>query len=380
MPISPSLTNQQQQDSLNYLLSGPGSLGQNFSGFSDYNQSWLSGNQRPPYSQLDYAYPATGLVGSNQILVNDIDGLVVGLLANSNYGIPSGTTITNVGQLINGQAIITLSNNLTLNLDTLVQFKHVTHPYTYTQSITLSTSEMLDEYTYKFTFAVPWTSSDGTTRVVPFTLGQGIIVSGVINTNYNKQYNPIGVVKCTTTYVIAKMETPITMQSPSTSGTVSFTITTMPSDPNPGKLNYIHTDCNAIATVYSATDKVFINGQVDHRFSYTSTTVSNIQYFVVINRYKSIQSVIGNTLTYQFIYDKTITGKGFVANSLPIGTNLNYPVTDYTPIVFSSVIDTPPIGLYSYIIDVAYITTSGDLVVTKSDSTLRSLTTQVVKQ
>jgi hypothetical protein len=38
-------------EGVNYLLSGPSGLGQNFSGFSDYNDYWITGNFRLPFSQ-----------------------------------------------------------------------------------------------------------------------------------------------------------------------------------------------------------------------------------------------------------------------------------------------------------------------------------------
>lgn len=38
-------------DAVNYLLSGPAGLGQNFAGFSAYEPNWLTGNFRLPYSQ-----------------------------------------------------------------------------------------------------------------------------------------------------------------------------------------------------------------------------------------------------------------------------------------------------------------------------------------
>lgn len=38
-------------DAVNYLLSGPAGLGQNFAGFSAYEPGWLTGNFRLPYSQ-----------------------------------------------------------------------------------------------------------------------------------------------------------------------------------------------------------------------------------------------------------------------------------------------------------------------------------------
>ena len=37
-------------DAINYLLSGPSGLGQNFQGFSDYNQAYLTGTFREPFS------------------------------------------------------------------------------------------------------------------------------------------------------------------------------------------------------------------------------------------------------------------------------------------------------------------------------------------
>ena len=33
-------------DGLNYVLSGPSGLGQNFAGFSSYTPAWLTGNYR----------------------------------------------------------------------------------------------------------------------------------------------------------------------------------------------------------------------------------------------------------------------------------------------------------------------------------------------
>lgn len=43
------------RDAVNYLLSGPGGLGQNFQGFSAYTTAYLTGNYRRPYSQITQA-------------------------------------------------------------------------------------------------------------------------------------------------------------------------------------------------------------------------------------------------------------------------------------------------------------------------------------
>lgn len=42
-------------DAVNYLLSGPAGLGQNFAGFSSYTPAWLTGNFRVPYAQNSVA-------------------------------------------------------------------------------------------------------------------------------------------------------------------------------------------------------------------------------------------------------------------------------------------------------------------------------------
>jgi hypothetical protein len=50
-----------QRDAINYLLSGPAGLGQNFSGFSDSSDKYLTTNLNPPFTStdavlLDYSY------------------------------------------------------------------------------------------------------------------------------------------------------------------------------------------------------------------------------------------------------------------------------------------------------------------------------------
>lgn len=42
-------------DAVNYLLSGPSGLGQNFAGFSSYTPAWLTGNYRIPFTQKTIA-------------------------------------------------------------------------------------------------------------------------------------------------------------------------------------------------------------------------------------------------------------------------------------------------------------------------------------
>ena len=56
-------------DGVNYLLSGPSGLGQNFAGRSFSDQAWLTGNSRPPFVTTPIALEAKGADGSFDIVV-----------------------------------------------------------------------------------------------------------------------------------------------------------------------------------------------------------------------------------------------------------------------------------------------------------------------
>jgi len=399
MPVVASFTDQQLQDGVNYLLSGPAGLGQNFNGFSDYSLSWQTGNPRPPYSQLYITTFANGTSGNNSVIVQSNSGLVPGMVvlkdSTTGFGITAGTTIVTVGKQTSSGAIITLSNTNTADISNEMTFSPGTHPFIYTAPIAISTAEMLDQYTYKFTFTTPWVTPAGDTNrgPYPFTLGQPIQVNGVADTGYNQTYKPIGVVEVTSTYVIAKMDTPKTLAS-STGGTVGLRYSLLPTDPNPQYLNWIHTDCFALATVFSPTDRVFINAQYKLQYQYISTTAlpagSSILSTQAINRYKLVASYTRdsvtqlNTVAARFIFDRTITlnqdQQGGLGPGASPGVTNNKGFQNPTPITFASVIDTPPPGLYAYFLDTAYNTLTGDAIVVKSSGQLRSLTTQVVKQ
>jgi hypothetical protein len=57
-------------DGLNYALSGPGGLGQNFAGFSTYTPGYLTGNYRAPFSQTSPAnlYVPPIALGTSEML------------------------------------------------------------------------------------------------------------------------------------------------------------------------------------------------------------------------------------------------------------------------------------------------------------------------
>jgi hypothetical protein len=270
-------------DGLNYALSGPGGLGQNFAGFSSYAPAYLTGNYRSPFSQ---STPAK----------------------------------------------------------------------LYVPPIALGTSEMLDGRTWKYTFASAQPSA-------PFAVGQPITISGVADPFYDGTYSPIGVIECTTTYVITRTTTTYTVVAPSTGGTAEFSnVNTLTS-----------TDCDIRVTVTGAQDRVFISGQLDQIISYTDSGTSDMDVYLTITRYQAEPNndpinpdfIFGNQqIIVQKVYPQTgLTGTG----SLPL-----------IETVFTSVLDTPAPGYYRYILEVNFVTT-GTIQVTQDELFLRSISAQVVK-
>lgn len=183
-------------DAVNYVLSGPAGLGQNFAGFSESTTGWLTGNYRVPYTS-----------------------------------------------------------------ETFVP--------TYVAPIALSSAEMLDGRTFKFTFS-------STQASPPFQAGNNIQTYGFANDWYNDFWSPIGVAECTVDYVIVRTNSFLPDPGPDTSGGLVYysVIDTETS-----------TDCNARVTVTGPTDRVFINAQLNSIVSYIAAETSPLTYTVRVNRY-----------------------------------------------------------------------------------------------
>jgi hypothetical protein len=272
-------------DGVNYLLSGPSGLGQNFQGFSSYTTAYLTGNYRTPFTQ---------------------------------------TTV----------AVL------------------------YESPIALSTSESLDPRTFKFTFA-------STQPTAPFPLGAPIIVSGVNDSFYNDSWAPIGVIACTTDYVIVRTQGSYPGQGVGTGGQVYYSVTEI--------LN--STDCNARVTVFGGTDRVFISAQLNNIISYTCTTSSDLSYVVSVNRYIGSPNNDPVNPDYVFDLDETVSQRTYTYTGLT-GTG----VLNNIESIFTTVIDQPNPGYYWYILEVEFIVDAGDVEITQSEFGLRSLSAQVVKE
>jgi hypothetical protein len=163
-----------QADALNYLLSGPSGLGQDFQGYQQWTTGWLTSNFRTPYTVLSYDTVCTGVSGELTIVANasfDTNALVAGMTV-SGYGVASGAVIVSIGTPTTEGTTITLDLANTDDIDNDLQFTPAIIPQIYVAPIPLGTSTLLDPYTWKFEFAAPEAAP-------PFVRGNNIFVAGV---------------------------------------------------------------------------------------------------------------------------------------------------------------------------------------------------------
>lgn len=340
-------------EAINNLLSGPSGLGQNFAGFSNYEPAYLTGNFRVPYTVQTYYRDAKGNINETTITVNDATSLMVGMQV-SGTGIGTDAKIS----AIDGTSItLTVAN--TAEVYNRVWFQPATIPSLTVLPIELSVSEMLDGRTWKFNFETEQTTP-------PFQLGNGISVSGVLDPYYDGGYTIIGVVECTTTYVIARTDVSYNVVAPSSGGTVELTTGTAS----------ISTDCNARVTVTGGNDRVFISGQLSNAIDYeVYSDAATIKYTVQINRYYGFPNNDPVNPDFVFGFSGTVAEKIYTYSGLTGTGTLPEQET-----IFASSLDIPNIGYYWYILEVSFETVSGSAAVTSNELGLRSISVQVVKE
>lgn len=281
----PVESNEQLFQAVNYLLSGPGGLGQNFEGFSAYLTGYLTGNFRRPYGS---STPAS----------------------------------------------------------------------LYVAPIACSSAVQIDDRTFQYNFASAQPSP-------PFKNGNNIVGSGWTNGFYDGNQGQIGVVNCTTTYVVFR--------------TTGF-YPGIGDDFGGGFVEWnandkdLSTDCNARVTVTGGTDRVFISAQLDDIISYESVTGGDLTYTVIVNRYFGQPNNDPVNPDFIFDFDETVSQKVYNFTGLTGSGSLSEVQT-----TFSTVIDQPAPGYYWYILEVRFEPT-GDLLVNQAEFNLRSLSAQVVKQ
>lgn len=270
-----------QIDAINYLLSGPSGLGQNFAGFSSYTTAYLTGNFRIPFSN------------------------------------PTATNL-------------------------------------YVAPINCTSAVQLDDRTFQYNFTSAQSSP-------PFINGNNIRGDDWSNDFYNGGQGVIGVVECTTTYVIFRTNGYYPGIGDDTGGgTVSLDYGGVTSS----------TDCDVRVTVTGATDRVFISGQLDQTLNYTGS--GDMTVLVQINRYVGTINTDPINPDYTFDLDEIVAQKSYSYTGLSTGS-----ITTET--IFSTVVDQPTPGYYRYILEVTF-TPTDSLIVMTDELALRSISAQVVKQ
>lgn len=183
----------------------------------------------------------------------------------------------------------------------------------YVEPIALGNSYWLDDYTYKHEFATPQ-------AYPPFSLGNNITIEGVTPSDYDGTYRRIGVVECSTTYVIARYN--FTQPNPGvvgTGGTASLWVTSPP-----GAL--MSTDANGIISVDAGNSLVTVTGQLEiSDYSYAVFTAppsfgARIRISVDLNRYKAFNSGTAANPVYFYEPDATIASQTIADFYVPEAT------------------------------------------------------------
>ena len=364
-----------QADALNYLLSGPSGLGQDFQGYQQWTTGWLTGNFRTPYTVLSYNAVCSGIAGEYTIVAAanfDTNALTVGMVV-SGYGVAPGAVIVSIGTPTTEGTTITLdlantenfNDNDTNTVD--LTFSPANPPLLFVDGIDCSSAVRLDPYTFQFNFIT-------TQPAPPFVPGNNITSYDWTDNFYNDKWPRGGVTSCTVDHVVVKTTNPYPNQPDDLlGGKVKYFVTTTAPD-----VNALSTDCNSKITVTGGTDRVFISAQLINTISYTATTSSDLNYAVAINRYKGYPNDDPANPGYVFDLDKTIAKKIYQYPGL-VGVDQTLPEVET---IFSTFPDSDIApGYYWYIMDVTFqVTNGGDLQVTQSTLGLRSMSTQVVKQ
>jgi len=241
---------------------------------------------------------------------------------------------------------------------------HVPRVNIYVAPIALSVSEMLDQQTWKYTFAVPQVGD------TPFVPGQNIRISGVANDYYDGRFSVIGVVECTNEYVIARTPGLFDLVSPSTGGTVELE--------NMERL--LSTDCVARATVSGSQQSVIISSQLNIELFADPDYTGSYYYKVYINRYRAVSNNDVTNPDFVFVEDDepgrppfTLAYQEYL---IPVTSTSR---THEQETIFTSIIDQPGVGYYQYFLEVEFVDNSGGNIVTNAILTQRSFSATVFK-
>jgi len=389
-------------DGVNYLLSGPGGLGQNFQGFSTYAQGYLTGNFRPPFADATLAelYVAPIDLGVSELLDPYTWKFNFDVTQTSVPFVP-GQPVSVIGVSVPGGNYPNLSD-LTVSGTKALTTEAISYSGVSVITVSGSGSGMTAEVILEATASEPYDlyTDNYNTSIYKISYGNGLYAAGdvlkilgtaiggtspandltftvnAVSSDFDGDYSPIGVVQCTTDYVICRTDSAYSIPANGAGGKVLYYNTL-----REGSGSTLSTDANGKVLVNGAGDRVFLSSQLNSIISYIDASATNFRYTVQINRLKGFINNDPINPEYRFnpdatiaekVYDFELTGSSSLAN---IET------------IFTAIIDNPDPGYYWYILEVQYKNMDWDgtgtvpaFQITTSEFAQRGLSAQVVKQ
>jgi hypothetical protein len=347
-------------DGVNYLLSGPGGLGQDFAGFSAYTAAFLTGNFRIPFTYPSVSRVVSGVDAEFTIVVTpNYSGIDIGYTAvGADIGVGAVVTALDYDPARGYVVTLDLANTDDIDSATVVFYPpaSIIKPINIDPPIACSSAVQLDDRTFQYNFATTQPSP-------PFANGNNLRGSGWANSFYNGNQGVIGTIKCTTDYVIFRTAGFYPGIGDDLAGGDVYV-------DNMGVA--MSTDCNARVTTLGGTDRVFISAQLDNIISYNGS--GDLSYRVQLNRYIGTPNFDPINPDYVFTLTATIAEKTYNF------TGLTGPgVLPQVDTIFSTVVDSPGPGYYWYIVEVQF-DTPNTIIVDSAEFSLRSISAQVVKQ
>jgi hypothetical protein len=229
----------------------------------------------------------------------------------------------------------------------------------------------------------------------PWANGQQVVLTGITPTSYNGTYTVVNFITATetfpTTVVTLRSDTSQTWAAYSAGGVLSINDFTNTIDQR------FPTGNQAVVTVTGPTDRVFISSQASALSVYTYTKFDAIASYtpkvkLQINRYKAIETTtLPDSVDFQYYqgyewqFDKSIVSLSKIISWDAIGSEVK--VNSYGDIIYNNVIDSPGIGLYLYAFQIgqeaerdASPDTGAILIVGAKTTGVRSFTAQVIKR
>lgn len=356
-------------EAVNYLLSGPGSLGQNFQGMSAVGidpvitsdlyfvpvQTYLSGLTIP--GSFEFRTPAE--------LPGAVDYPADPLVTLPNY--PIWNTIPADLAIVGITPVTATGHKI---------------------EVIVTTGTLTNE------------------SQSPFANGQQVVLSGVTPSSYNGTYTVVDYAPSATLspFVVTLFSETEQTWAAYTSGGQA----TINNDFTNFKKQRFFTGNQAVVSVSGPSDRVFVSSQMNDLIVYTYTRYVGLANYVPklqleINRYKAVSATTLPDIGTEAIYASAQTPGGvyagfnwsFDANIVSVaeyaGTNsigLQIDTNDLGDVIYNNIIDNPGIGVYLYAFQItmdAYRegdTVGDDAVLLMGASTtgVRSFTAQVIKQ